>query len=93
MVFTRLLSPCIQPCTEEGVNKVEISIWHGTVNWNLEHLTVLACTDTAYSVKYICLYWTGQFALESYCTPRSRKLESLRLSSKRQTFPAVSMIR
>ena len=29
IVFTRLLPPCTQPCTEQGVNKVEISIWVG----------------------------------------------------------------
>ena len=37
MVFTRLLPPCTQPCTEQGVKKVKISIW--------DILNFLALTD------------------------------------------------
>ena len=36
MVFIRLLPSCTQPCTEQGVNKVEISIWEWYCIRNIE---------------------------------------------------------
>ena len=74
MVFIRLLPPCTQPCTEQGVNKVKISIWASmevgacqkSISVNLSVYLRYGFLATSKPQKNVIIK-TGGISINQYC--------------------------